>query len=119
MQQAWDSTALASKNVALKKWVTRQLQKDITSGKIPFAGRINESEFAARYNVSRTPLHYAVGQLEADGYLSVYPRRGAFVTLRLLENIEEYYHIRASLEDLLLKQAVRQITDEEAAQLVR
>ncbi len=46
-----------------------------------FAGGtlLSENEIAQRLNVSRTPVRQAFVQLEAEGLLELYPRRGALV----------------------------------------
>lgn len=52
----------------------------------------------ARLQVSRTPVREALRRLEAEGMLESLPRKGLVVKDYSLEEIEEVYAIRESLE---------------------
>jgi DNA-binding GntR family transcriptional regulator len=42
--------------------------------------RVTETELAARFGVSRTPVRQAIARLESEGLLTHEPRRGLSVT---------------------------------------
>ena len=42
--------------------------------------RLTETDLAARFGVSRTPVRQAIARLEAEGLLTHEPRRGLIVT---------------------------------------
>ena len=49
--------------------------------------RVTETELAARFGVSRTPVREALQRLQFEGYLTVRPKQGCFI--REID-IEEY-----------------------------
>src|SRR3954453_9643431 len=48
-------------------------------GRFPGGPLLSENEIAQRLGLSRTPVRQAFVQLEAEGLLELYPRRGALV----------------------------------------
>lgn len=93
-----------------------------------FAGGtlLSENEIAHRLNVSRTPVRQAFVQLEAEGLLELYPRRGALVVpispseaedvLEARMLIEQHAARRAAGAGPALVQALReQIAEQEAS----
>ena len=60
--------------------IYRQL-KDMILGFYLYPGvRITENELAARFGVSRTPVREALQRLAAEGYVTIRPKQGCFVT---------------------------------------
>ena len=93
-----------------------------------FAGGtlLSENEIAHRLDVSRTPVRQAFVQLEAEGLLELYPRRGALVVpispseaedvLEARMLIEQHAARRAAGAGPALVQALReQIAEQEAS----
>ena len=93
-----------------------------------FAGGtlLSENEIAQRLNVSRTPVRHAFVQLEAEGLLELYPRRGALVVpispseaedvLEARQLIEQHAARRAADAGPELAEALReQIAEQEAS----
>ena len=56
--------------------------------------RFSETELAARYQVSRTPVRDALYRLEREGYLEVGFRRGWTVKPLDFDQIDELYDLR-------------------------
>ena len=65
-----------------------------------FAGGtlLSENEIAQRLNVSRTPVRQAFVQLEAEGLLELYPRRGALVVPISPSEAEDVFEARLLIE---------------------
>jgi DNA-binding GntR family transcriptional regulator len=65
-----------------------------------FAGGtlLSENEIAARLDVSRTPVRQAFVQLEAEGLLELYPRRGALVVPISPSEAEDVFEARMLIE---------------------
>jgi DNA-binding GntR family transcriptional regulator len=65
-----------------------------------FAGGtlLSENEIAQRLNVSRTPVRQAFVQLEAEGLLELYPRRGALVVPISASEAEDVLEARMLIE---------------------
>jgi DNA-binding GntR family transcriptional regulator len=75
----------------------------IVSGEYPPNTRLKEEELAARFEVSRTPIRLTLRQLEQDGLIEILPNRGARVVGFTVDDVEEVYDIRKSLEIQALK----------------
>lgn len=81
-------------------------QRDLDAGT-----RLVDSEIAARYNVSRTPVREAINRLSAEGLVTIIPRRGAFVVGLSPKDIADLYSVREVLEVLAVQSAVPLLTD--------
>lgn len=75
--------------------------------------RLTETELAAYFKVSRTPIREALKRLETEGLVSIKPKQGCFVRPINLDELKEYYEIRISLEMLSLDTACAQMPDRE------
>ncbi len=65
--------------------------------------RFSETELAARYQVSRTPVRDALYRLEREGYLEVGFRRGWTVKPLDFNQIDELYDLRVVLERVAIE----------------
>jgi len=90
----------------LKDWVTVSLREAILSGYFKPGEKIDQDLIAKELGVSRTPVREAVMMLEAEGFVEVRPRRGAFIVTLSPRDIQEICEIRGLLE----AEAVRQVT---------
>lgn len=57
----------------------RSVKESILNGDIPGGELLSEGEISARMGCSRTPVREAFLRLEAEGWLRLYPKRGALV----------------------------------------
>lgn len=73
--------------------------------------RIDQNQMAEYLNVSLAPVREALKGLEAEGLVTIVPRRGAFVTEVSLTDLEELYFARALLEGETIYHAVLQISE--------
>lgn len=101
----------------LRESTYEQMRNDIVHGVIPLGQRIIEADFTTHYNVSRTPVRYAIQRLEREGFLENIPGSGILVTFPLLQDLEEYSNIHISMLDLLLRHAVKKVTNSDILQL--
>ncbi|MGG5885715.1 GntR family transcriptional regulator [Falsiroseomonas sp. HC035] len=60
--------------------------------------RLTETDLAARFGVSRTPVRQAIARLESEGLLTHEPRRGLTVTRPDHQQVVELYVMREVLE---------------------
>ncbi|NUT56264.1 MAG: GntR family transcriptional regulator [Thermoleophilia bacterium] len=72
-----------------------------------FAGGtlLSENEIAQRLSVSRTPVRQAFVQLEAEGLLELYPRRGALVVPISPSEAEDVFEARMLIEQHAARRA--------------
>jgi DNA-binding GntR family transcriptional regulator len=74
------------------------LEDDIVSGRLRPGERLDESDLADRFGVSRTPIREALIQLSGSGMIELRPRRGAQVTLLGPRELLEYFEVMGELE---------------------
>src|SRR5207245_11082390 len=68
-------------STTLKTYLMATLREAIISGKFKPGDRLNESQLARRYNVSRIPVREALKQLQEQGLVMNHPRRGMFLNI--------------------------------------
>lgn len=84
--------------LSLTVQVRRALLDQILSGRLAPGERVNESQLATEFGVSRTPLREALAGLERDGFLAAEPGRGYFISTLTPEEANELYPILGVLE---------------------
>lgn len=90
--------------------VRARLADDIVDGKLSPGMPLDETEIAASYGVSRTPLREAIRDLAAMGLVETRPHRSAIVTRPSPENLREMFHVMAELEALCAGLAAASMT---------
>ncbi|QDP96377.1 GntR family transcriptional regulator [Microlunatus elymi] len=83
----------------------------ILSGELDGGELITEGEIADRLKVSRTPVREGFLRLQAEGWMRLYPKRGALITPVRPQEAEEVMQARVLLET----HAVRAIAADKAA----
>jgi DNA-binding GntR family transcriptional regulator len=92
--------------------IVRSLRDDILNGVLAPGLQIRQEAVAEQFGVSRVPVREALRQLEAEGLVTTELHRGAFVSTRSLEEVEEMLDIRIALETRALKLAIPKLTRE-------
>ncbi len=72
--------------------------------------RLKEELLGAEFKVSRTPIREALRMLAQDGLVEILPRRGAVVIGFTVDDVEEIYDIRKSLEIQALRSTVQNLS---------
>lgn len=80
----------------------------ILSGELAGGSLLSEAEVARQLSVSRTPAREAFVRLEAEGFLSLLPRRGAVVTPLTPGDMVDLLEVRESLEVAAVHRLARQ-----------
>lgn len=80
--------------------VRAKLADDIVDGKLSPGMPLDETEIAASYGVSRTPLREAIRDLAAMGLVETRPHRSAIVTRPSSEHLRQMFQVMAELEAL-------------------
>jgi DNA-binding GntR family transcriptional regulator len=99
---------------SLSDQAERALKEEILSGRLAPEQRLDLNAYAARWHLSPTPLRDAVKQLEAQGFVEVSPRRGAFVARIDGRALKEIFQLRVGLECLAVELSIENIPLEEA-----
>ena len=93
--------------------IYEKLRKKILEFEIYPGTRITESELAADFNVSRTPVRAALQRLAVEGHIVIQPKQGCFVRPVDIEKISHYYDVRVHLEAAAVELACERMGDEE------
>lgn len=70
------------------------LKERIIDGTVPGSTMLSEGEVAQELGCSRTPVREAFLRLEVEGFLQLYPKRGALVVPLTARDIREVYEAR-------------------------
>jgi len=73
--------------------------------------RIDQVELAEQLDVSLVPIREALKKLEAEGFVKILPRRGAFVTNTSVDDMEDLYLAREVLEGETAFRAAPKLSD--------
>lgn len=76
------------------------IRRMILNGELKPGDRLRQNDLAKYFDVSTMPIREALRQLQAEGLVTFYPRRGAQVAKVSLAEYEEIYRIREELEVL-------------------
>jgi len=92
------------RNLSLREQIVEHLRNDVLCGRLREGTRLNESELAKRFGVSRTPIREALQQLTTEGLLTGQRHVGVTVASRSLDSIRELVvPIRRSVETFALR----------------
>jgi DNA-binding GntR family transcriptional regulator len=101
-----DNSAFESLNVPdLVGLVEIQLTRAIVEGRLAPGSRIVEAEIARRMGVSRAPVREAARRLERQGVLVARPRHGFIVRPITVQEIDDLFQVRISLEETAIELA--------------
>lgn len=98
-------------NSTLWQRVYEHLRTEIIADRLPPGTELSEVALSRELSVSRGPIREAMGRLEADGLVTVRPRRGAEVREITPRELIDAYQVREALEVLAVRLAVPQITE--------
>lgn len=87
---------------SLREQVYDYLRFQMNDGKISPGSFLNLNEISMELGMSRTPLRDALFQLESEGFVTIYPRRGVVVNALSLEKIRNIYEILGGLESAVI-----------------
>ena len=91
--------------VSASRRAYEHVKQQILDGTLEGTELLSEGDIAQELGVSRTPVRTAFGQLESEGYLKLYPKRGAIVTPIAPREAEEVIETRWMIERYALEQA--------------
>jgi len=90
--------------------VYNKLKNLIIFGGLSPGEKLSEGELSKNLNSSRTPIREAFRQLQTEGYIDVFPNKGASVAKLPIEKIEEIYDVISLLEGRACELATNKIT---------
>jgi len=93
--------------------IYEHLSTSIIEGKIKPGEKLIENDLGHQFGISRSPLRECFRILESEGLIVIHPRKGTFVRDITIKDIEDVFPVRASLECLAAKLAVKNIGEKE------
>lgn len=102
---------------SLRDQVVGVLRQEILAGAYRPGQRLSEPELARRLNVSLTPVREALGVLAGSGLVTRSGRQGTHVRQLHATDIENLLAVREVLEVLAVRQAMQNLTPEDAKRL--
>ncbi|GAA2484358.1 hypothetical protein GCM10010198_38850 [Nocardia seriolae] len=89
---------VVSKTPSAAERAYHEIKERILSGKLPGGELISENEMAGELGTSRTPVREAFLRLETEGWMRLYPKRGALVVPAPSHEAEHVIHARYVVE---------------------
>jgi DNA-binding GntR family transcriptional regulator len=89
----------------------------IRRGELKPGERLRAEDVAEEIGTSRMPVREAMRRLDAEGYLTIRPNRGAIVAGYTRAQIQELFEIRSVLEGLAVRLAMERVTDDQLQEL--
>lgn len=99
--------------------IVRALSDRIVTGTLHPGDRLDEVSLAAQFQVSRTPVREALGQLSAMGLVARRPNRGAIVALVTQQRLASMFEGMTELEAICARFAAERMSGEERRLLDR
>ncbi len=97
--------------------VYEAIREDIISGRLPANARLIVAELAERHGTSTNPVREALQQLRGEGFVVMWPNRGARVRPIDEDFIRDIYEIEVLIEPALTRWFVGIATDADIAAL--
>jgi DNA-binding GntR family transcriptional regulator len=104
-------------NRTLREQVVDHLREEILTSKLEPGTELGEVGLARSLGISRGPLREALGQLAAEGLVTIVPRHGAVVKRLTRQEFIDAYQVREALESLAIKLAVPRLSAAEKTEL--
>jgi holo-ACP synthase len=95
--------------ISMSEKVYQRIKSDILDNKLKPGEKLIEENLANEFNVSRTPVREALKQLDQDGLITYYPRRGSVVSQISMKDAQELYEIREVLEGLAIRRICMEV----------
>jgi DNA-binding GntR family transcriptional regulator len=108
---------IGSSHLALRDQVLAELRRRIVDGDYPPGERLTEDRLASDFGTSRNPVREALRVVEADGLVTLVPRRGAVVATPDASAVSELFAVRSSLESVAARLAAERATPAQVAEL--
>lgn len=102
---------------SLSTLLRAEIEQRILRGEFPHGERINESELATQFRISRGPIREALRALAEGGLVRSEKNRGVFVRTITPAEAEDIYEVRESLEALIGRRVAARLTEPQLAAL--
>lgn len=98
---------MVRKKTNLRNTIYKEIREDILTARLKEGEKLRESELAARFKVSRTPVREAIVQLQIDGFVSHIKDIGAVVKKISIQEVLDILDILCALETFAVEIVTR------------
>ncbi|MBW1785642.1 MAG: GntR family transcriptional regulator [Deltaproteobacteria bacterium] len=102
---------------SLKEMAFGTIKSSILNHNLQPGGVYSEQAIAKELGISKTPVHNALVDLEARGFVKLFPRKGFQVNALKEKDVEDMFEYRHALECAVILHVTPELTDEEIADL--
>ncbi len=102
---------------SVKNRVYERMKQWIIEGTLKPGEKLSDTEIAAHFHVSRTPVREAFQQLEIQKLIKSYPGKATIVTEIETDHIEKWYLPMVSLQQLAATIAIGKVTQDQIEDL--
>lgn len=102
---------------SLPALVQAEIEQLILQGELAIGQRINESDLASRFGMSRGPIREALRALEESRLVRSEKNRGVFVREVSVDEADEIYDVREALDQLIGQRVAELATPEQLREL--
>lgn len=103
-------------HTSLSEQIYHILKQDILQHKYVPGTRLVDYQIAQQLGVSRTPVREAIFRLARTGLLETCEKRGFYVLSATHQDVDEWYEIRAIIDEAAITRLIRPATKEQAQQ---
>jgi len=111
------SLDISSTPQQVRHWVADRLRADIVEGRLTPGQWLRQQRVANELGVSEMPVREALKQLAAEGLVEHVPYRGVRVVEFSVDDVEDLYESRATIEGMAARYAARTVTTEDLEEL--
>lgn len=98
------------KNDSLRERVYQYLKDSMSAGKLRYGEFLDQDSICEKLDVSKTPLRDALIRLEAEGFVTILPRKGVVINPLTQDFIKSAYQIIGSIEADCLNEVFDKLT---------
>src|SRR5476651_798199 len=102
---------------SLPALVQAEIEQLILRGELAIGQRLNESDLALRFGMSRGPIREALRALEESRLVRSEKNRGVFVREVSVREADEIYDVREALDELIGQRVAERATEHELREL--
>ena len=117
MPQAVPTVLQLVQSNSLPALVQAEIEQLILRGELAIGQRINESDLASRFGMSRGPIREALRALEESRLVRSEKNRGVFVREVSIDEADEIYDVREALDQLVGQRVAERATPDQLREL--
>ena len=103
--------------VTVTDYVANSIRDSILNGRYASGAKLDQQTLIEELGASLIPVRESLRQLEVEGFVRIYPHRGAFVAELSIAELQEIYFVREVLEEAATQLAVPKLSAQTLDQL--